>query len=504
MGLTTIRARWNGVGRMGGMVAHGGRTLGRSMSPKEIHPNPYRLLPSVDEALRNPAIAAWCAEFGRELMADFLSEELGAWRQEIRSGTLTTEALQARLKSDSLERAIGRRAAQERGRGVQRAINATGVVLHTGLGRSPVHPEVAAAMAKAAEAYCVLEVDRFSGERNQRDDRLSTLLQRLLGCEAAIAVNNNAAAAFLTMHTFAHGREAIVSRGELVEIGGSFRIPDVMRAAGVRLVEVGATNRTRRADYERAMGPDTGLLMKVHSSNFKMVGFIEEVPMQELAELGRERAVPTAFDLGSGRIEAPGAAELSMLGGETLVRDAVASGLEVVSFSGDKLLGGPQAGILVGTAERIAAMRTNPLYRATRLDKTTLAGLEATLQLYRDPETALREIPVLAMLSASPEALRERADTLAANLAAAGVTCEAVEMSSVVGGGTFPGVELESRGVRVESEEGGSDPLAARLRSASVPLVGRVEDGSFWVDLRTVLPWQDSVVLDLLSRHVGP
>lgn len=464
------------------------------MSPKEIHPNPYRLLPSVDEALRSPGVAAWCAELGGELVAGFLAEELDDWRSEIRSGTLTTEALQARLAADSLGRAIGRRAAQERGRGVQRAINATGVVLHTGLGRSPVHPEVAAAMAKAAEGYCVLEVDRFSGERNQRDDRLSTLLQRLLGCEAAIAVNNNAAAAFLTMHTFAHGREAIVSRGELVEIGGSFRVPDVMRAAGVRLVEVGATNRTRRSDYERAMGPDTGLLMKVHSSNFKMVGFIEEVPMQELAELGREREVPTAFDLGSGRIEAPGAAELSMLGGETLVRDAVASGLEVVSFSGDKLLGGPQAGILVGTAERIAAMRSNPLYRATRLDKTTLAGLEATLGLLLAGRGD--EIPVRRMLLAEAGALKEAAETLAQGLNALDeIKAEVCAGESEPGSGSAPGEYLPTHVVRVTSEKRTVDEMAAELRAGDPPLFTRIHEGALMLDPRTLLPGEGVEVL---------
>jgi len=469
------------------------------MSPKEIHPNPYRLLPAVDDALRDPTIAAWSDELGGELVAVFVTEELDAWRQEIRSGTLTTEALQERLQSDGLQRAIGRRAAQERGRGVQRAINATGVVLHTGLGRSPVHPEVAAAMAKAAEAYCVLEVDRFSGQRNQRDDRLSALLHRLLGCEAAIAVNNNAAAAFLTMHTFASGREAIVSRGELVEIGGSFRVPDVMRAAGVRLVEVGATNRTRCADYERAIGPETGLLMKVHSSNFKMLGFIEEVPMQELAELGRAHGIVTAFDLGSGRIEATGARPLGMLGGETLVRDAVARGLEVISFSGDKLLGGPQAGIIVGGAERIAALRKNPLYRATRLDKTILAGLEATLGLLLAGRGD--EIPARRMLLAEADALKGPAQDLARALNGLDeFEAQVCAGESEPGSGSAPGEYLPTHVVRVTSSKRSVDELAAELRASDPPLFTRIHEGALVLDPRTLLPGENDELLRLFGE----
>jgi L-seryl-tRNA(Ser) seleniumtransferase len=243
------------------------------------------------------------------------------------------------------------------------------------------------------------------------------------------------------------------------------------------------------------------MILKVHRSNFRITGFTEEASLVELVGLGAELGVPVVYDLGSGLLADP---ERLGLPREPGPSESLAAGADVVVFSGDKLLGGPQAGILLGKAEWVAQMRKNPWCRAVRVDKTALAGLEATLQLYRDPETALREIPVLAMLSASPRVLRERAETLAANLTAAGVAGEVVEMSSVVGGGTYPGVELESCGVRVESGQDGADPLAARLRSASVPLVGRVEDGSFWVDLRTVLPWQDPVVLDLLSRHVGP
>ena len=375
---------------------------------------------------------------------------------------------------------------EERGRGVVRAVNATGVVMHTGMGRSPIHAEVAEAMGRAAGGYCVLEVDRFTGQRNQRDDRLSELLRRLTGAEAGIAVNNNAAAAFLTMHAFAFGREAIVSRGELVEIGGSFRVPDVMKAANVTLVEVGATNRTRIADYERAITAETGLLMKVHSSNFKLVGFTEEVPMPELAELGRDRAIPTAYDLGSGRLEADTARPLDMLG-ETLVREAVESGIEVVTFSGDKLLGGPQAGLIVGSAERIACMRRDPLYRAMRLDKTALAGLEGTLELLLSGRGD--EIPTRAMLLREAGAVRADAEALAADLAAlAGVSASVVDSEAEPGSGSAPGEYLASAAVRVAVDGLSANGLADALRAADPPVFARIHEGSLVLDPRTLLP----------------
>lgn len=275
-----------------------------------------------------------------------------------------------------------------------------------------------------------------------------------------------------------------------MEIGGSFRVPDVMRAAGVRLVEVGATNRTRVADFERAITADTGLLMKVHTSNFKLVGFTEEVPMDELAALGRERGVPTAFDLGSGRLEAEGARPLEMLGGETLVRDAVEAGIEVVSFSGDKLLGGPQAGLLVGTRERITALRRNPMYRAMRLDKVALAGLEGTLGLLLAGRGD--EIPARAMLLATADELRPRADALAARLGRLdAVTAEAVRAESEPGSGAAPGEYLPTFAVRVVVDGLSPERLAARLRAADPPTFARIHKDAVLLDPRALLPGDD-------------
>ena len=310
----------------------------------------FRLLPGVDEASRLESIAPLVEGPERELVLGLLREVLEDWRSEIAADRLEAEQLARRLEEEDLAREVTSRLVRDRGRGLQRVVNATGVVLHTGLGRAPVHPEAAAAMERAAAGYCVLEVDRFSGERNERDGRVGSLLERLTGAEAGIAVNNNAGAVLLCLQTFASGREAIVSRGELVEIGGSFRVPEIMARAGVALREVGTTNRTRAADYERAASDGAGLLMKVHTSNYRVVGFTHEVDPEELAAIGRRTATTTAFDLGSGLLEVAGAAPLDMLGAEPLVRDAVASGVDVVTFSGDKLLGGPQAGL--GTTVR--------------------------------------------------------------------------------------------------------------------------------------------------------
>ncbi len=287
--------------------------------PPDIRRDAFRHLPSVEEVLHAPPVAGLLAEVERDVLAGFVRERLDAWRDEIRSGALDAEGVERRLAEGELVRELASRVARESGAGVVGAVNATGVVLHTGLGRAPVHAEAAAAMARAARSYCVLEVDRYTGERNRRDDRVSDLLCRLTGAEAGIAVNNNAAAVLLTLSTFAGGRETIASRGELVEIGGSFRMPDVCERAGTRMVEVGTTNRTRLADYASAITDATGLLFKVHTSNFKVEGFTEAVGGDELGELGRERGIATAHDLGSGLLELAGTPPLDVLAGEPLV-----------------------------------------------------------------------------------------------------------------------------------------------------------------------------------------
>jgi L-seryl-tRNA(Ser) seleniumtransferase len=347
------------------------------------------------------------------------------------------------------------------------------VIVHTNLGRAPLAADAQAAVARIAAGYSSLEWDVESGGRGSRHDHVAGLLCELTGAGAAMAVNNCAAAVLLAAAALAGpGRDIVVSRGQLVEIGGGFRVPEVVAQAGARLVEVGTTNRTRRADYERAIGPETGAIMRAHPSNFRQLGFVQEVEIEELCELG----APVIDDIGSGNL----AEDLPALADEPPVRRSVAAGAALVCFSGDKLLGGPQAGLLVGRADAIAAARTHPLARALRLDKLSLAALEATLALYRDPERARAEIPVLAMLTADEATLAERARRLADGI---GAGAEIVAASAKVGGGALPLLELPGPVVAVG---GAPDALAARLRAGEPPVVGRIQDGRLLLDPRTL------------------
>jgi L-seryl-tRNA(Ser) seleniumtransferase len=373
----------------------------------------------------------------------------------------------------------------------RRVVNATGIVLHTNLGRAPLAPGAVAALAEAAAGYADLELDLETGRRGQRGARVAERLVRLSGAEDALAVNNNAGALLLALDTLARGREVVVSRGELVEIGGSFRVPEIMERAGVRLVEVGSTNRTHPADYERALGAHTALLLKVHRSNFELRGFVAEVTLPELVELGRARGLPVVEDLGSGTL-----LELPGLPPEAFAPSRLRHGADLVCFSGDKLLGGPQAGIVLGRADLVAQLRANPLARALRLDKLSLAALDWTLGAYLEGR-AREEIPVLRQLCEPAEALEGRARALAARLAgcagaAARVGAEA--QRAFVGGGSLPGFELESWVVAVEPTSTGAERAAARLREAPVPVLVRLHEGRLLVDVRTLLPGDDALV----------
>ncbi|HEU4722570.1 MAG TPA: L-seryl-tRNA(Sec) selenium transferase, partial [Gemmatimonadaceae bacterium] len=364
---------------------------------------------------------------------------------------------------------------------LRRVINATGVVLHTNLGRAPL-PDVAIdAVAAIAGGYSNLELDLASGARGSRYTHCAALLRELTGAEDALVVNNCAAALVLALNTVAEGREAILSRGELVEIGGSFRVHDIMSKSGARLREVGATNRTHLADYERAIGPETGALLKVHRSNFAVRGFTAEASVPELAPLAAAHGLPIVHDLGSGLLIG---LESIGLRGEPTAREAREAGATIVVMSGDKLLGGPQAGLIVGEARWLEAMRRNPLARSYRVDKLTLAALEATLALYREPERALREIPTLALLGASCDALRARARALCETLAQDGVACAAIESTGSVGAGAFPDATLPGAAVALD---GDAERWAARLRAGSPAVVGRIHEGRMQLDLRAVL-----------------
>jgi L-seryl-tRNA(Ser) seleniumtransferase len=384
-------------------------------------------------------------------------------------------AVIARARSDiragrdpgDLEAALAEALAAERRPTLRRVLNATGVIVHTNLGRAPLAAAALERAAEVARGYSNLEFDLADGVRGSRQDHVGGLLRRLAGAEAAIVVNNNAGALLLALAALAEGRDVIVSRGELIEIGDGFRIPDVLARSGARLVEVGTTNRTRAADYERAIGADTALLLRVHQSNFRVVGFTEQPTLPELAAVARARELPLLDDLGSGAL-----VELS---DEPTARASLEGGADLVCFSGDKLLGGPQAGIVAGRAGLVERLRRHPLHRAVRVDKLSLAALEGTLLLYLDPERAVREVPVLRMLKEDAAAVRARAELLAA--ATGG---EVEETVARVGGGALPLAEVPSFACALEEE------LAARLRAGDPAVVGIVRDGRLLLDCRTL------------------
>ena len=386
---------------------------------------------------------------------------------------------------------------------LHRVINATGVVVHTNLGRSPLPVAAIQRVGDVAAGYSNLEYDVEAGGRGHRDTHAEALLQRLLGVEAAVVVNNNAAATLLMLAALAAGREVVVSRGELVEIGGGFRVPDVMAQSGARLREVGTTNRTRIDDYRQAIGPGTALLLRVHRSNFRIEGFTEQPSLADLARVGREAGVPVAEDLGSGFLGLPGEADDArlgvILGGEPRVQDSLAAGIDILCFSGDKLLGGPQAGIIVGRQDLVASVRRHPLMRALRVDKLIYAGLEATLGEYVSGR-ASRTVPVLEMILTTAEALDARCQRIVGRLAGqAALEFEVVDGRSAVGGGTTPGLELASRVLALRHKRQGADWLDASLRHAEVPVVGRIDRDRLILDLRTVLPHEDGELASALE-----
>ena len=352
-------------------------------------------------------------------------------------------------------------------------LNATGVILHTNLGRAPLAEAALARVLAVAGGYSNLELDLVTGGRGSRQDHVAALVCELTGAEAALSVNNGAAALVLALAALAGGREVVVSRGQLVEIGDGFRIPEIVESAGARLREVGTTNRTRAADYTRAFGPETGAVLCVHPSNYRVLGFTGAVGARELAQIAHGASLPLVFDVGSGAL-----LETPELAGEPLARDALRDGCDLVCFSGDKLLGGPQAGILAGSADAIAACRRHPLARALRIDKLSLAALEATLRVYRDPDRARAELPVLRALLESAEDVRARADALAARIGGT-----VVETVARVGGGALPLAELPSFGVRLA---GDADALAERLREGDPAVLARVADGALVLDCRTL------------------
>ncbi len=445
-----------------------------------------RAIPSVESVLATPEMAVLLEQQPRARII----HALRAVQDEVRRTGSDTAAHDA----DWYVRETTTRLQEVQAASLRRVINATGVILHTNLGRAPLCDAALFAIFEAARDYSNLEYDLADGARGSRYDHCTELLRELTGAEDALVVNNNAAALVLALNTFARSRSAVVSRGELVEIGGSFRIPEILERSGALLREVGATNRTHLRDYAGALNDDAAVVLKVHRSNFEMTGFVSEVDVRELAELVHDKSTTLIYDLGSGLLD-----DLSDIGlhGEPTAHAAVAAvGRGIVTMSGDKLLGGPQAGILLGSSDRIAAMRTNPLCRALRVDKLTLAALEATLRAYANGN-ARTEIPVLRMLRTGGAAIQSRAQHLAEKLAAADVRATLREDSSMVGGGAFPNTSLPTYLLLIETAAS-ANHTDARLRAGTPPVVARIQDDRIAIDLRTVSEPDEPLLLKAL------
>lgn len=464
----------------------------------------FRELPSVDELVRAPQFAALLDEHGATAVTDAIRSVIARLREEISSGLLDGAGLHLAL--EGLNGAVDAQLRWVLSSSLRTVINATGVILHTNLGRAPLAEHALARVREAGLSYLNLEFDIEAGERGKRDVHVDRLFRKLLADAGAtgegtsagvstIVVNNNAAAVLLALNTLAEGGEVVVSRGELVEIGGSFRIPDVMAKSGATLREVGTTNRTRIADYERAINERTRLLLRVHRSNFEITGFTEQPSVEELVALARRRGIPLMEDLGSGAL-----VDLEKFGiqGEATVLDSLRGGVDVVAYSGDKLLGGPQAGLLSGRSELIARMRANSLFRALRVDKMTYAALEATLLAYVKHEYG--RIPVLRMMSLGKEEIGARAESIASRVQSRAVKIEVIDGDSVIGGGAAPSSVLPTRLLAVTCAGARADELSGRLRKSDPPVIARVEEGRVLLDLRTVFPDQDGLIADSLQR----
>ncbi len=449
-----------------------------------------RQIPKVDDLLRRDAIASLPLPTIR--VTELVRKRLDALRGEIMAGETDEIPSEETLCSDVC--AMAHEASKP---SLRPLINATGIVLHTNLGRACLSEHAAQAASDAARRYSTLEYDLESGERGSRHAHVEGLLCRLTGAEAAMVVNNNAAAVLLVLSAIAKGGEVIVSRGELVEIGGSFRVPEIIEQCGCRLREVGTTNRTYLRDYQAAANADTNALLKVHTSNYRIMGFTESPPLNELVALAGRMALPIVEDLGSGCL-----IDLEPYGirGEPTVMESVRAGVDVITFSGDKLLGGPQAGLILGKRAYVEQFKRHPLARAVRVDKMTLAALEATLTCYLDPLLAIREIPTLRMLAEPAQALRGRAERLRHALVNAGIPCETVSEQDPIGGGCVPVQLLPTYSVAICPAAIRVDTLEQRLRHADVPVVGRIAKGRYLLDVRTISEEEIPVIVRGVSE----
>lgn len=468
----------------------------------EARQSALRSLPSVDALLQRVQGDAALKGIPRARIVQAVREVLVGERGRLVEGVKRAGAVTP-LDADALARRVVAELSRAGAFSLAPVVNATGVVLHTNLGRALLSPLALERLRRVGSAYSNLELDLQTKERGSRYVHVDGLLKRLTGAPASLVVNNNAAAVLLALESLARGKEVIVSRGELIEIGGEFRIPDIMRRSGAILREVGTTNRTHLKDYADAIGPETALLLKVHTSNYRVLGFTAQVPTRDLVELGRSRGIPAMEDLGSGCF-----VDLRPHGFpyEPTVQEAVAAGLDLVSFSGDKLLGGPQAGIVVGKTELVERLKKNPLNRALRIDKLTLAGLEATLYAY-EAGNALETIPTLRMLTERLAAVRRRARRLLRRLSPSVVTALGATLAegrAQVGGGSLPLVELPTVALAIGTPERSAQQLDQALREGEPPVIGRITDDRLLLDCRTVLNSDVPALADALSRLVVP
>lgn len=452
-------------------------------------------LPKMDELLEDVAIAPWFEVFDRSYVKNYLNEALNQVRQAILAGE------DVDISHSAVVAIAERKLTAKKRPNLRPMINATGTALHTNLGRALLSDKAVEATQRVNARYSNLEYNVEAGERGSRYAHIEDLLKELTGAEAALVVNNNAAAVMLLLTATTQGQEVLISRGELVEIGGSFRVPDVIESVGARLKEVGATNKTHLRDYERAITEETGALLRVHTSNYRVVGFSQVPDDKDLVALAHQHDLPAFNDLGSGLL-----IDLQPLGlpREPLVSEVVASGYDVVSFSGDKLLGGPQAGILVGTKQYIDQLKRHPLLRALRVDKMTLAGLEATLQAYLKPEQAMKDIPLLQMLGQSEEELARKAQMLANDIRALdkGYQVNIIEGQSQVGGGAFPEARLATHLVEISHPDYSESTLEQKLRQAEFPIIARTSDGKVQFDVRTLLEADSGKICQALVEMI--
>ena len=452
-----------------------------------------RLLPQVEKVLRFPVIESLAAEGPRGEVAEAVRGVLDEARQEILRGGASRGDLEGRLSPEGIAAKVRKVIERRKLSAYRRVVNATGIILHTGLGRAVIAPSAIESLSWAISGYSLVELDLETGERNQREDSAVALLTELTGAESGTVVNNNAAATLLILAALARGKEVVISRGQLVEIGGAFRLPEILHESGARLVEVGTTNRTYISDYRRALSPETALLLQVHTSNYEMQGFVHHTPLEELVALGREKGIPVVSDLGSGCF-----VDLSPHGfkPEPLVSSRVEGGADLVCFSGDKLLGGPQAGIIVGKAEHVRTLRAHPLFRPLRVDKTTLILLEATLRAYRDPERIWDAIPTLRAIREPVQSVRRRAIACLDRARVLGVELdmELLPSAAQAGSGSLPAQEIPSAALALRHRTIPARELALRLRLGSPPVISRLAGDRVWLDFRTVLPGEEEIL----------